>query len=203
MASAQPLNQQLIDEFVGVAHGDFDRVKAMLAQQPDLLNAQSSFDETALGAAAQMGRKDMAEFLLAQGAPLDICTAAMLGLKAQVEKFLNDDPNQAQATGAHGIPVLYFPVIAGHREIAEMLLARGADVNAGQGGVPPIHGAVLFGQVEMLDWLIEHSANVNALDYEGKTPLRVASEKGNTVAAELLRQRGGKDQQVDASLHHR
>ena len=59
MQPTDVLPQALIDEFVGVAHGYFARVKAMLAEHPALLNARASFDETALGSAAQMGRRDM------------------------------------------------------------------------------------------------------------------------------------------------
>jgi ankyrin repeat protein len=183
--------QDLIDEFVGVAHGDFARMKALLAEHPALLNARASFDETALEAAAQMGRRDMAEFLLAAGAPMDICTAAMLGLKERVEEFLRADPGQLKARGSHGIPAMYYPVITGHQDIAELLLAHGAEVNAGEGGSPPLHGAVMFGQVEMAVWLLAHGANVNVLNYERKTPLQVALDRGNTALADLLRQRGG------------
>lgn len=191
MQFTEELPQALIDEFVGVAHGDFARVKAMLAERPALLNARASFDETALGAAAQMGHRDMAEFLLAAGAPMDICTAAMLGLKERVEKFLKADPGQSKARGAHGIPVLYYPVISGHKDIAELLLAHGAEVNAGEGGSPPLHGAVMFDQTEMAAWLLAHGANVNAPNHEGQTPRQAAVRNGNAALAELLRQHGG------------
>ena len=191
MRPAQDLPQALVDEFVGVAHGDFARVKAMLAERPALLNARASFDETALEAAAQMGRRDMAEFLLAAGAPMDICTAAMLGLKERVEAFLMADPGQSQSRGAHGIPVLYYPAISGHQDIAELLRAHGAEINAGEGGSPPLHGAVMFGQTEMAAWLLAHRANVNIRNYEQKTPLRAALDRGDTAMADLLRQHGG------------
>jgi ankyrin repeat protein len=185
------LPQSLIDEFVGAAHGDFARVKAMLAERPSLLDARASFDETALQAAAQMARRDMIEFLLAQGAPLDICTAAVLGLKDRVEAFLRADPGQAQARGSHGIPVMYYPVVAGRKDIAELLLAHGAEVNAGEGGVPPLHGAVMFGQVEMAEWLLAHGAQVNIPNFDRKTPLKAAVEKGSAPMADLLRRQGG------------
>ena len=193
MQPAQDLPPALIDEFVGVAHGDLARVKAMLAEHPALLNARASFDETALEAAAQMGRRDMAEFLLAAGAPMDICTAAMLGLKERVEAFLMADPGQSQARGAHGIPVLYYPVISGHQDIAELLLAHGAEINAGEGGSPPLHSAVMFGQIEMAVWLLARGASVNIRNYEQKTPLRAALDSGNIAMANVLRQHGGQE----------
>ena len=168
------LSQDVIDEFVGVAHGDFVRVRALLAEHPALINARASWNETAIEAAAQVGRRDIAEFLLVHGAPLDICTAAMLGMADRVNTFMQTDPALINAQGAHGIPLLYFPVIGGHPALAETLLEHGANINAGEGGNPPIHGAVMFRQIDMLKWLLDHGANVNALNYESKTPLAVA-----------------------------
>lgn len=115
----------------------------------------------------------------------------MLSLLDRVKTFLDADPSQAHATGAHGIPLLYHAVIRGHKDIAGLLLARGADVNANEGGNPALHGAVLFGQTEMTRWLLDHGANVNALNYENKTPLRVAMEKDWNELADLLRQYRG------------
>ena len=72
-------SQDLIDELVGNAHGNMARVQEILAEHPELVNASSQWGETPIQAAAQMGDKVMAEYLLGLGAPLDICTAAMHG----------------------------------------------------------------------------------------------------------------------------
>jgi ankyrin repeat protein len=173
--------QTVIDEFVGVAHGDFQRLQELLAEYPTVLNADATWHETAIEAAAQMGRVDIVEYLLAAGAPLDICTAAMLGRRADVAAALDADPAAAHATGAHGIPVLYYPAIA------EDLLARGAEVNAGAGGNTPLHGAAMFGQPAMAAWLLAHGADPAARDYNGKTPLEVALDSNQAAVADLLR----------------
>ena len=186
-------HQAIVDDFVGNAHGNFARVKELLDQYPALVNAVASWNETALAAAAQTGQVQIAKMLLAAGAPMEICTAAMLGLRDRVADYLKADPGAANATGAHGIPVLYHAVIRGHAEIAEMLLAHGADVNANEGGNPPIHGATMFGQTEMVGWLLDRGANANALDYENKTPLRRALDANQQTLADLLRARGGKE----------
>jgi uncharacterized protein len=185
--------QEVIDEFVGNAHGNLAKVKELLERYPAIVNANASWNETAIGAAAQTGQVEIADLLLAHGAPRDICTAAMLGQTKPVTNFIRHDPAQANATGAHGIPVLYHAVIRGHGEIAELLLTHGADVNADTGGNPAIHGAVLFGQKKMAAWLLAHGADVNALNYEKKTPLRVTLDKGDDEMAAFLRQRGGRE----------
>jgi ankyrin repeat protein len=187
MATREEIIQKLVDEFVGAAHGDFEKVKAMLAEYPDLIDANASWNELAIEAAAQTGRVDIANYLLAAGAPLDICTAAMLGEKEKVLVFLDQDPGASQARGAHGIPILYYPAIRNQREVADLLLSRGAQVNAGEFGYPPIHGAVLFNQVEMVRWLLNHGADRNLKDYDGRTPLERATENKQQEMVEILK----------------
>ncbi len=185
------LSQDLIDDFVGNAHGNFERVKELLAQQPALLNAKASWGEYAIEAAAQVGSVEIAEFLLAAGAPTSICTEAMLGHLDNVRAYLDADPAQANAKGAHGISVLYHAIIGGQTGIADLLLARGADLNAGAGGSPAIHGAILFNRPEMVEWLLQRGANVQLKNHEGKTPLQAALEGKKSKIAELLRRHGG------------
>ncbi|MCA1553614.1 MAG: hypothetical protein LC737_04465 [Chloroflexi bacterium] len=55
MSSTQALPQSLVDEFVGVAHGNVTRVKELLQQHPALANANASWNETPIQAAAQTG----------------------------------------------------------------------------------------------------------------------------------------------------
>lgn len=188
--SSQP-TQDIINDFVGSAHGSVARVKDLLAQHPSLLNARAVWDESAIEAASQVGSVETADFLLAAGAPTSVCTEAMLGHFDKVKAYLDADPSQANAKGAHGISVLYHAVIRGHKDVAELLLSRGADVNAGEGGSPPIHGAVTFNRADMVEWLLALGANVNAKNHEGKTPLKAAMEGDKAELGELLKRHGG------------
>lgn len=100
----------LVQEFVVKAHGDLERVKELLAQEPALVNATWDWGagdfETALGAAAHMGRQDIANFLLEKGARLDIFAAAMLGKLEIVKAALQAYPAALQIPGPHGIPLI-------------------------------------------------------------------------------------------------
>ena len=109
----------------------------------------------------------------------------MLGMQDKVAMFLEADPAQVFVYGAHGILVLYFPVIRGNQEIAELLLARGAAVD-GEEGTNPLQGAVMFRQAAMLEWLLAHGANPQVKDYEGKTPLERAKERGDSQIQGML-----------------
>jgi hypothetical protein len=105
-----PLEGPLVKEFVGAAHADLDKTKAMLADKPFLI--RSTWDwgggdfETALGGAAHMGRHDIAEFLIASGAPMDIFAAAMLGRLEIVRAACEAFPNTVHVLGPHKIPLV-------------------------------------------------------------------------------------------------
>ena len=187
------LPKELIQEFVGNAHGNFTRVKELLEVHPDLLNTSAPWNETAVQAATQMGNVAIIEYLTGKGAPVDIFTAAVLGMRDRVQAFVEADPDLVKAAGVHGFPLLYFPVIRGEGEIAEYLLGRGAEINAGAGGTTPLHGAVMFAQTEMARWLLEQGADPNPLNYEIKTPLKLAVEGGRDEIAAILKAKGGKE----------
>ena len=105
-----PLDPDLVREFVGNAHGNLARVEELLTQEPRLLNASWDWGggdfENGLEAAAHMGRRDIAELLLARGARLNLVTAAMLGELAVVQAIIAAQPAALHSTGAHGIPLL-------------------------------------------------------------------------------------------------
>jgi hypothetical protein len=104
------LESKLVQEFVGNAHGDLNRVKELLAQEPGLINATWDWGggdfETALGGASHMGRRDIAEFLLDHGARLDIFAATMLGKLDIVKAALAAYPETIKTPGPHGIPLI-------------------------------------------------------------------------------------------------
>jgi len=179
-------SQDLINELVGNAHGNLARVQEILAEHPELVNASSKWGETPIQAAAQMGDKAMAEHLLDLGAPLDICTAAMLGRSNEVEAMLTFDSSLAYATGAHGIPVLCFPVLHAELAIADMLVEVGAPVNAGEGMITPLHAAAAKDQPDMAAWLLAHGAATDLVNYDGKTALEVAVEAGYEAVVAVL-----------------
>lgn len=110
MDSKPALDSKLVEEFVGVSHGNFERVKELLTQEPALINATWDWGggdfETALGAASHMGNKAIANFLLENGARIDIFAAAMLGKLDIVKAALLVYPDVIDIPGPHGIPLI-------------------------------------------------------------------------------------------------
>ena len=69
----------------------------------------------------------------------------------------------------------------------ELLLDRGADVNATDGSArTPLLEAVFGGHLDVVDLLLRRGADVNAQDYDGWTALMEASSKGRTQTVRLL-----------------
>jgi hypothetical protein len=104
------LASALVKEFVVAAHGNLQRTKELLAQNPGLLNATwdwgSGDFETALGGASHMGRRQIALFLLEQGARMDLFAAAMLGKLDVVRSAVEAFPGIQNSLGPHKIPLL-------------------------------------------------------------------------------------------------
>jgi len=127
-----PLDAEIVQALVLNAHSDLDAVRAALNAEPRLVNATWDWGggdfETALGAAAHMGRRDIALFLLEQGARLDLFAAAMLGYVDVVRAAMEASPAAVDTPGPHGIPLLAHAQAGGEhaREIVELLEARAA-----------------------------------------------------------------------------
>jgi ankyrin repeat protein len=176
----------------GPAHGDFDRVKELIESHPSLVEAlnaldPSQMDETPQGAAAHCGRREILEYLLAQGVRLDIFMACALGMTDRVSQFLQADPTLARARGAHQIPILCH---VSDRRTAELLLAYGADPNAGEeADWTPLFDAAAKGRTEVTELLILHGANVRSLA-PGTKPLHHAAANGHQEMVALLLRHG-------------
>jgi hypothetical protein len=105
-----PLSPSLVQDFVRKAHADLAGTKALLAEQPGLLNATWDWGggdfETGIGGAGHMGNREIAEYLIGQGARLDIFVAAMLGKIEIVRALLAGWPSLLTSKGPHGISLL-------------------------------------------------------------------------------------------------
>jgi len=189
-----PLSNDVVREFVIAGHGNLEKVQKMLEQNLELLNASYAWSETdhetAIQAAAQVGSATVATYLLERGAPLEICTAAMLGQRDEVEKKFRDKPHNINSKGAHGIPLLPHAAWSGDLELVQFLFRNGAKA----GSSSALHNAVTRGYYDLVVWLVENaSPDLNSKNFQGKSPLSVAIERKQETIAQLLRERGGKE----------
>lgn len=114
-----PLAPDLVKEWVGKAHSDLARVKELFAQEPRLLNASWDWGggdfETALEAAGHVGNRDIAEFLLANGARMNLFCAAMLGKLDIVKATLDAFPDLKNSAGPHGLKLKHHALKGGEQ----------------------------------------------------------------------------------------
>jgi len=189
-----PLSTDLVREFVIAGHGNLEKVRKMLAERPDLLNAAYAWSEndheTAIQGAAQVGSVPVATYLLEKGAHFEICTAAMLGRKEEIRRRITKNPDNINSTGAHGIPLLTHAAWSGNLELVQYLFLNGAKA----GSSSALQNAVTRGYHDLVVWLVENaSPDVNAKNFQGKTPLSLAIERKQEPIAQLLRDHGAKE----------
>ena len=131
MANAPQIDPALVRDFVANSHGDNERVRVLLEEEPALINAAWDWGggdwETGLGAAGHVGRKDIARLLLAHGARMDVFAAAMLGHLEIVQAMLKAVPEARNWRGPHGIPLLQHAEAGGAEAAAVVELLRATE----------------------------------------------------------------------------
>jgi ankyrin repeat protein len=180
------IEQALIDECVGNAHGNLARVRELVEQHPEVVNARATWNETPIEAAAQMGNRPIIDFLVEHGAPIDFFTACVLGDVTGIKAAIGADPGRAEARGIHDLPSLYFAAIGGSLPVAELLLAAGAGVNERAESGAPIHGAVMGGDAEMVRWLLDQGADPTLPDHQGRGARELAVDIKRPDLAEIF-----------------
>lgn len=117
----EPLNIELVREFIIASHGDFEEVKKLVLKEPALIHSVMNWGhddwESGIGAAAHTGNRKIAEWLLERGARMDIFTAAMLGELRIVKAIIGSQPNVINATGPHGIPLIRHAQMGGEQAL--------------------------------------------------------------------------------------
>src|SRR5262245_34623158 len=110
-------DQELVREMVVAAHGNVAKVKQLVGRQQTL--AKATYDwgfgdwETALGGASHVGNREIAEYLIANGARPSLFSATMLGQLDVVKAFLTASPGVQKIKGPHSITLLRHAMAGG------------------------------------------------------------------------------------------
>ncbi|HEX5235434.1 MAG TPA: hypothetical protein VFW25_08900 [Silvibacterium sp.] len=100
----------LIKTIVTVAHFDKNKLKELIDPHPHLV--KSAWDwgfgdwETPLGAACHMGRRDIAEYLLSNGATPSLFSWVLFGDIGMVQQIIEHRPGIERMGGPHSISLL-------------------------------------------------------------------------------------------------
>jgi ankyrin repeat protein len=123
----------------------------------------------------------------------EIHDAAKAGDLVKVKALLKLDPELVSSKDNNGHTPLHVAVWDGHKDVVELLLANGAEVDARGNTGTPLHWAARMGNKVVVELLLSKGAAVNALDKSGSTALHLAAEDGHKEVAELLRQHDGRE----------
>jgi len=133
--------------------------------------------------------------------------AANEGDETSWRLLLKEIPDIAFAQDFCGCTALHVAAHAGSLEMAQELLARGADVNAAEAWEEtPLHVAARQGVVGICKLLLEHGAELNPVDSSERTPLLSAGHAGKGDTCAFLLENGGEcggvaDNEVPAVLN--
>jgi|WetSurMetagenome_2_1015567.scaffolds.fasta_scaffold145149_2 uncharacterized protein len=136
-------------------NGDLQKVKALLRDNPELVSTYDSNGWTPLQLAAHNGHRDIAELLLANKADIN---AKVLRVSNESMRLYSRSDLTSKLKHVDWTP-MHLAVAEGHKDVVELLLAKGADLNA--------------------------KTNM------GMTPLDLAVSNSREDLAELLHRRGG------------
>ena len=112
----------------------------------------------------------------------NIWAAARAGDLGAIERHLASGAAVDAVDPEHGGTPLLWAAVTGRAEAIELLIRRGADVNAaGRDGGTALHAAAFLGHEKAVDVLVRNGAKVNAANSSGETPLDVATlDEGTT-----------------------
>jgi ankyrin repeat protein len=175
--------------FDAIKAGDLERVKALVTATPALINARAGTGESAILTAVYHRQKEIANLLVARGAPLSLFEACAAGELERVEGLLGGDAAGINAYSEDGWTPLHLAAFFGHAKITELLLGLGADATAqsrNANGNTPLHAALAGNHKLVTGLLIGGGADVNAADAAGWRPLHLAAFNNNLDAMKQL-----------------
>jgi len=172
--------------------GHREIVEVLLAHGADV-NIGAEYNMTAAEYAIDGNQTEIVQLLVSKGADISpLHLALYLKDEAKARSLIQAGVDVNRRT-PNGTAPLDRAVGAGFKDIAELLIAKGADVNAkGNWGWTPLHSAV-YGHKDIVALLIAKGADVRARDGSGRTPLAYAQNEGYTEIVELLRQHEAKE----------
>jgi ankyrin repeat protein len=174
------------------------------ARKGDLVEAAKMFESGVLEKVRSYFKDKYANVSLVD-LPLSHTTAlgaAIENDRSEVAKFLIEKGANINALNGDGDTPLIRTSGKGNLAIVKLLIEKGANVNyEGSFHHTALGAAIENDRSEVAKFLIEKGANINALNNSGDTPLIQAASKGNLPLVQLLIEKGA-DVNHKSNFHH-
>lgn len=198
-----------------INQGDAATVRAFLLARPRLFEQKDYDDKTPLYMAVEAGNREIVSLLLSAGCDpntnshhVPVIFAAVTSGKNDIVKLLLDYGARADATSGSGNTLLIEAATYGTVEILELLISRGADINAptDSAGWNPLMAAITCNRPDLARFLILKGARIDRVPSGSPLFLNEAVERKMDEVARLLIAKGAPVNQRDgdgkAPLHY-
>ncbi|MEK7482966.1 MAG: ankyrin repeat domain-containing protein [Planctomycetota bacterium] len=157
-------NLKTLNLYEVCAYGDLQGLQKLLSDNPYIANSYSEDGFTPLGLACYFGHLEVATFLMAKGAAVNLPSK---------NKFV--------------VRPIHSAVSAEHEDLVSILLQHGADANARQNKeITPLHQSAHNGNFAIAKLLLKYGANPDAETGDGLTPFQYATESKAFHVAQLI-----------------
>lgn len=193
-ANIEEVNDEGYTPLMEAAREGHEEMVALLLSQGANINAQTEeTQETALTLACCGGFTDVADYLIKNGADIELGASTPLMEAAQeghmdLVKFLLENRANVHAQTQTGDTALTYASENGHTDVAEVLLSYHAELeHESEGGRTPLMKACRAGHICTVKYLIGKGADVNRQTTNNDhTPLSLACAGGHQAVVELL-----------------
>ncbi|HUP90270.1 MAG TPA: ankyrin repeat domain-containing protein [Longimicrobiales bacterium] len=193
-AAPKPVDPKITSFISAVRSGDAKSIEALIASNPNLVNAKDATGTTALHHAAGFGALDVMKVLLDKGAAVNVKNRRAstplhwaIHDAAKVALLVSRGAAVNAKTIEGRTPVYQASVLANGHDVLRLLLDKGADPKLTTlVGQSPLMVASVRGDTEAMRLLIEKGADVNAKNSAGETALMFAATNGSPDAVRLL-----------------
>ena len=172
---------------IASAEGHREIVELLITKGADV-NIKNYYGFTALDEASRYNHLKCVKLLQKYGVKHgSIRNAVEFGDIDAVKEFLKAGENINEGLAKGGPTPLHYAAQHDRKEIAELLIAKGADLNAERiGGQTPLHKAAQHDRKEIAKLLITKGADLSMSTRDGQTPLHITALYNHLKVAELL-----------------
>ena len=176
--------------FDAIRAGDAVKVRELLANDHELVNAKTERGFSPVAVAAYNHQAGVLDVILAHRPAMTVQDAALAGDLKRVWELVSKDPKLvSDVSSPDGFPPLALAAYAGRTEVVTFLLSKGADLHFSAPGIGfnALTGAVSESHAEVVKILVKAGANVNYM-YEGEEAavLVTAAANGNPEIVKTL-----------------